>query len=358
MPFKRSCLAAAILILFCVAAPALAYHRIGDVARIKGQEENVLHGMGLVVGLKGTGDGDNKVMLRALAHYMELLGHRLASSPSGQQQLDELKNVKNVALVFVTAIVPSGGAQQGDTLECLVSSAFSAKSLDGGTLMFTELYGPIPQDKTVYGIAKGLISIDDLGKPQTGRIPLGCQLEKTVRNEFVKNGKLLLVMNKDHATFQTTAEIESQINSQRDFTPETGGQQVARAIDQVQIEVTIPPNYKDNPALFASLLLETSLAPPQVDTLVIINERKQALIIGEEVEIGPVAVMHKNRLIQIGDLQVNEAIGLNPLGDSSKTKLAALVDALNSLKVPTADVIDIIKMIKHKRALFGELIIE
>src|SRR5262245_39911486 len=350
---------ATLLAALLLAAPAQAYHRIGDVARIKGQEENVLHGMGLVVGLKGTGDGDNRVTLRALAQYMDLLGHRLGTSPTGQPMLEELRNVKNVALVFVTAVVPAGGAQQGDTLDCLVSSAVSAKSLEGGTLMLTALKGPIPGDTTVYAMAKGLVSIDDLAKPQSGRIPLGCQVEKTLRNQFVtKDGKLILVMNKDHATFQSTAEIEGQINSQRDFTPESGSQQVARAIDSVQIEVTIPPSYKDNPALFASLLLETSLAPPQVDTLVIINERKQALIIGEEVEIGPVAVMHKNRLIQIGDLQVNEAIGINPLGDSSKTKLAALVDALNSLKVPTADVIDIIKMLKHKRALLGELIIE
>lgn len=348
----------AILLSAILCPAARAYHRIGDVARIKGQEENVLHGMGLVVGLKGTGDGDNKVMQRALAHYMDMLGHRLGSAPGGQPLLDDLKNVKNVAMVFVTAVVPPGGAQQGDTLDLQISSIFSAKSLDGGTLMLTELYGPIPGDRVVYGLAKGLVSIDDLTKPQTGRIPLGCQLEKSVRNEFVKDGKLLLVMNKDHATFQSTSEIEGQINSQRDFTPESGSQQVARAIDQVQIEVTIPPNYKDNPALFASLLLETSLAPPQVDTLVIINERKQAIIVGEEVEIGAVAVMHKNRLIQVGDQQVNEAVGLNPLADSQKTKLTALVDALNSLKVPTSDVIDIIKMLKHKRALFGELIIE
>ncbi len=350
-----SCLAALLLL----ASPAAAYHRIGDVARIKGQEENVLHGVGLVVGLKGTGDGDNRMTLRALAQYMDLLGHRLGTNQTGQPQLDELKSVKNVALVFVTAIVPPGGAQQGDTLDCLVSSAFSAKSLDGGTLMLTALKGPLPTDKTVYGMAKGLVSIDDPARPQTGRIPLGCQLERSVKNEFVtKDGKLILVMNKDHATFQTTAEVEGQINSQRDFTPESGGQQVARAIDQIQIEVTIPPNYRDNPALFASLLLETSLAPPQVDTLVIVNERKQAIIVGEEVEIGPVAVMHKNRLIQIGDQQVNEAVALNPIADSQKTKLAALVDALNLLKVPTSDVIDIIKMLKHKRALFGELIIE
>jgi Flagellar basal-body P-ring protein len=349
----------ALLILLLFSSPALAYHRIGDVARIKGQEENTLHGVGLVVGLKGTGDGDNKVMMRALAQYMELLGHHIGTNQTGQPQIEELKGVKNAALVFVTAVVPPGGAQQGDTIECQISSAFNAKSLDGGTLMLTALKGPVPGDPAVYALAKGLVSIDDLTKPQTGRIPLGCQLEKNIRNDFVtKDGKLLLVMNKDHATFQTTSEIESQINSQRDFIPESGDQPIARAIDQVQIEVTIPRNYEKNPALFASLLLETSLAPPQVDTLVIINERKQIIIVGEEVEIGPVVVMHKNRMIQVGDQSINEAVALNPVTDSQKTKLDALLGALNALKVPTTDVIDIIKELKRKRALFGELIIE
>jgi len=354
---KRQIITLLMLLLF--SGPALAYHRIGDVARIKGQEENTLHGVGLVVGLKGTGDGDNKVMMRALAQYMDLLGHHLGTNQTGQPQIEELKGVKNVAMVFVTAVVPPGGAQQGDTIECQISSAFNAKSLDGGTLMLTALKGPVPGDPAVYGLAKGLVSIDDLTKPQTGRIPLGCQLEKNIRNNFVtKDGKLLLVMNKDHATFQTTAEIESQINSQRDFIPESGDTPVARAIDQVQIEVTIPRNYEKNPALFASLLLETSLAPPQVDTRVIINERKQVIIVGEEVEIGPVVVSHKNRLIQVGDQQINEAVALNPVADSQRTKLEALVGALNALKVPTADIIDIIKMLKRKGALFGELIIE
>ena len=343
---------------FALASEAMADLRIGDVCRIKGQEENVLHGMGLVVGLKGTGDSDNKATLRALAHYMELLGHRVGTSQTGQPMLEELKNVKNVALVFVTATIPPGGAQQGDHLDCTIS-AISAKSLEGGQLMLTELYGPLPGDKTVYALAQGLISIDDALRPQSARIPLGCQLEKKVENAFItKDGKLILVVNKDHSGFLMTQQLETVINQQPDLAGSTSGNKIARAIDQVQVEVAIHPNYSDNPAYFASLILDTRLYRPQTDSKVIINERKQALIVGADVEIGAVAVMHKNRLIQIGDNLVNEAVGFETVTDGSKPKLTALVDALNNLKVPTADVIDIIKMLKHKRALFGELIIE
>lgn len=335
-----------------------ADHRIGDICRVKGQEENTLHGMGLVVGLRGTGDGDSKPTLRALARYMELMGHRLGANAQGQPMIEELKNVKNVALVQVTATVPPGGAQQGDLLDCTIS-AFSAKSLEGGNLILTELHGPLPTDKTVYGLAQGAVSVDDVLLPQTGKVSLGCQVETKFQNEFVKDGKLTLVMNKDHAAFQTTADLETLINQQPDFSSGSStGQGIAKAIDQVKIEVTVPSTYADNPALFASLLLDTRTYPPKTDSKVIINERKQAIIVGIDVEIGPVAVMHKNRLIQAGDQSYNEFVGLDPSAEPQKPKLLALVDALNALKVPAADVIDIIKMLKHKRALFGELIIE
>jgi len=343
------------------ASPARGDHRVGDICRIKGQEENILHGFGLVIGLKGTGDGDMKPTQRALGHYMELLGHRVATAPGSQgaqASYDELKNAKNVALVYVTATVPPGGAQQGDLLD-LNLSASSAKSLDGGYLMLTELHGPVPGDKTVYALAKGYLSIDDPARQQTARVPLGCQLERKIENRFMtSDGKVILVMNKDHATFQTASDVERAINNERDFYTSSGERGIARAIDQVTIDVTIPASYSDNPALFAATLLSTRLAPAMVDTRVIINERKQAIIVGADVEINPVVVMHKNRIIQVGDQQLQEAVAFNPRGDSSRPKLESLVAALNLLKVPTGDVIDIIKMLKHKRALFGELIIE
>lgn len=349
----RCCLALVGILLGAISAQtSRADHKLGDLCRIKGQEENTLHGMGLVIGLKGTGD-DSKATMRALARYMELMGHKLGADAKGQTALEELKGVKNVALVSVTATVPPGGAQQGDQLDCTVS-AMSAKSLVGGQLLLTEMRGPRNDDRIIYGLAKGQISPDDVASPQTGKISLGVQVESRFQNEFVRNGKLILVMNKDHASFQNSNYLADRINSQQDF-----GSGTARAIDQVKIEVTIPKIYEDKPAQFAGLLLETRIARFQTDTKVIINERKKAVIVGADVEIGPVAVMHKNRLIQTGGADTSgEFVPVELAADGVKTKLAALVDALNSLKVPAEDVIDIIKMLKHKQALFGELIIE
>ena len=59
------------------------------------------------------------------------------------------------------------------------------------------------------------------------------------------------MINKDHAAFHTAIDVQDAINNERDF-QSTSTKEIARAIDQVTIEVTIPPNYKDNPTLFAS----------------------------------------------------------------------------------------------------------
>ena len=47
-----------------------------NICRVKGQEQNTLQGLGLVVGLKGTGDGGNFLpTIRSLATAMQLMGN-------------------------------------------------------------------------------------------------------------------------------------------------------------------------------------------------------------------------------------------------------------------------------------------
>src|SRR4051794_31497029 len=190
----------ATLLLACTfACIANAEFRIGDACRVKGQEENVLQGMGIVAGLKGSGDGDSKPTQRALAQMIEAMA-RIGPAPTGSR-LDELKNAKNVALVFVTAKVPPGGAQPGDFADCTLS-AVSAKSLEGGYLMISALKGPNPRDPAVYATAQGTLVVDDVNFPQTARIPNGATIEREFRNEFVKGGKVTLIIDKEYASFE------------------------------------------------------------------------------------------------------------------------------------------------------------
>lgn len=339
-------------------SPAHAEFHIGDVCRVKGQEENILQGMGIVAGLKGTGDGDSKPTQRALAQMIELMA-RVGPAPSGLR-LDELKNAKNVALVFVTAKVPPGGAQPGDFSDCTLS-AVSAKSLEGGHLMISALRGPNPQDQLVYATAQGLLVVDDTNLPQTARIPNGATIEREFRNEFVKDGKVTLIIEKEYASFATSNDIAQLLNKSSPDFSSSKSPNVAKAIGQDRVEVIVPDLYLDNVEEFLSNALSTRLSPPVTNNVVIVNKRLQAVIVGAEVEIAPVAVMHKNRMIQTGAAPPENQfvpLDITETEESRNTKLKALVDALNALQTPTDDVIDIIIMLKQKRALSGQLIIQ
>lgn len=324
-----------------------------NICRIKGQEENSLHGLGLVVGLKGSGDGgDFLPTIRSLATALQLMG-----SPLGQRGPIELKDCKNVALVLVTATVPSAGARQGDKLDCVVSSIGAAKSLNGGTLFSTPLQGPQVGNNRVYAFAQGQLHIDDLKAPTTAKIHQGCRLEEDFYNVFSKNGKITLVLDKNHADFQVAQDTAELINSQLNYQNNEG--YLARAINQVNIEVTIPAQYREDPVLFISQVLSLPTLDPQPEARVVINEKTGSVVVSGDVEIGSVVVTHKSIVIETGSAN-SSANRFVPV-DAEKTstaKLKSLVEALNAVKVPAEDMIDIIKSIERNGKLHGTLVIE
>lgn len=360
--------------------PAFAELRIGSICRVKGQEENTLQGMGLVVGLKGTGDADISPTIRALARTMQFMGTPVSKGPKGEDVVAELKNAKNVALVFVTATVPAEGALQGTQIDCAVN-AVSAKSLDGGYLLTTPLLGPRPGNPKVYAFAQGPISVDDAMKPTTARIHGGGRLEESIANQFTKDGKFTLVINKSQASFAMAQEIERIINNlpinRRGRSPgesvslsrqvaldrpiDDGMHKLARAIDQMHVEIRIPSYEMENPVSFISLVLHEPIFDRHSEPRVVVNERTGAIVIGADVEIGPVAVKHKGFVIETAGAPPSIAPWAavdSSLNNASTTKLKALVDALNALKVPSEDIIDIIKGLERSGDLYGKVIIE
>ncbi len=81
----RRSLIAVVALAFALVFPGLAAAQmpLKTICRVKGQEENTLHGLGIVVGLKGTGDGGSSLpMLRSLAQAMQHLGN-----PTGQDRI-------------------------------------------------------------------------------------------------------------------------------------------------------------------------------------------------------------------------------------------------------------------------------
>jgi flagellar P-ring protein precursor FlgI len=346
----------AVCALAMFAVPALAGTRLKNICRVKGQESNTLRGMGLVVGLNGTGEANDPATMRAIARAMEVMGNPVASN--GQQTAyQELKKFKNLALVMVTATVPATGARRGDQVDCYVM-AMNGKSLAGGRLAFASLMGPNTQDHRVYALCEGQLTIDDPNQPMVGVIHGGCQLEADIFTPFYRDGYMTLILDKNHADFQTANEIVYLIRQQLQYSESGDGKQgevLVRAIDASNIVVRIPEVYTRDPVAFASDLLEIRIEEPQAESRVVINPRAGTIVISGDLEIGDVIVSHKDIVIEATAAPTFAAIDVD---DSSKPKLQTLVDQLNALKIPTADMVEIIRGIERNGKLHGRLIIE
>lgn len=354
--FNRRLFALAAAAAIC-GSPAHAAITLKNICHVKGQEENTLQGMGLVVGLKGTGDSAGSLpSVRALAQAIQLLG-----TPVGKRgQLDLKDDIKNVALVLVTATVPAAGARQGDKLDCTVSSIGGAKSLAGGQLFITALQGPRVDNDRVYAFAQGEIHLDDPKLPTSGKVFNGCRMEADFFNPFIKDGKITLVLERNHADFEVAQSVAEAINDDPGLHGPTGGR--ARALNQENIEVLIPPEYRDNPVSFVAQVLSLRMLESQPVSRVVINERAGSIVISGDIEIGAVVITHKNMVIDTGNGQTTggPAGHFVPVDTSANppAKLKALVETLNTLKVPTEDVIEIIKGLDRNGKLHGDLIIE
>jgi flagellar P-ring protein precursor FlgI len=345
---------------FCALRCCEARTLLKDICHIKGQEENTLQGLGLVVGLKGTGDSPGSApSIRSLAQAIQLMG-----TPVGKRgQLDLKDDIKNIALVLVTATVPGAGARQGDKLDCLVSSIGGAKSLAGGQLFITALQGPRVDSERVYAFAQGELHLDDPRVPTNGKVFKGCRMETDFFNPFIKDGKITLVLEKNHADFELAQGVADAINSSHLGEFESRSGEMARALNQENIEVVIPAQYRARPVFFVSQVLGLQMLETQSVARVVINERAGSIVIGGDLEIGAVVITHKNMVIDTnGGGQGNGAPPSHfvPVDTSSNPppKLKALVETLNTLKVPTEDVIEIIKGLDRNGKLHGELIIE
>src|SRR5437762_317867 len=97
-----------VCILVCLlAAWQASAVKVADITRLSGQRTNVLTGLGLVYGLKGTGDGGEfapaiKPLAAMLSKYENLA------------TVKELANAQNVALVAITATMPIDGVRAGE----------------------------------------------------------------------------------------------------------------------------------------------------------------------------------------------------------------------------------------------------
>jgi len=119
--------------------------RLKDIARFRGARDNQLFGVGVVIGLNGSGDSGT-VPSTLISNMLKNFGISISNQ--------DLKS-KNAAIVIVTADIPPY-FKPGMRLDIQISSIGDAKSLANGVLLQTPLYGA---DGVVYAVSQGQISL-------------------------------------------------------------------------------------------------------------------------------------------------------------------------------------------------------
>ncbi len=351
--------------------------RISDVAKFKGPRVNRLQGLGLVVGLQGTGDGDDyKQQTQALA---SLLNHY--ANPVGQ--LEDLKNTKNVALVMLQAELPSGGVREGDRLDVQVSAMGACKSLEGGRLLSSPMQHHSLIDKAVIGFAMGPLELADPdGSKVNATVRAGLVLEKDSMISYIAPGSDLLsdyanhsqwvrpdqlyvtlVISDSHQGFGMASAIAQAIN--QDLGETYQDTQLAMSMDPKNVVVRIPEVYADDPVPLLYEFEKLTFLLPEKSARVLINRAKELIAIDGEVAISPTIFSVGGLTITImrdadGQIQPplteeQRFIGLDP-GKQGGPVLSALLQQLNQIKVPIDDRIAVIEALHSMGNIHAEII--
>jgi len=373
--------ALAVFLAVMAAAPALAQElgvRVKELGRVDGVRENMISGYGIVTGLAGTGDtARSQSTLQSVANALREFG--LNVTP---QQLSS----RNVAAVLVTATLPPF-ARSGDRVDVIVASMGDARSLTGGALLMTPLYGA---DRRIYALAQGAVLIGGYkfelnqnmvqkNHPTTGIVPEGAMVEAELNaTVLAADGTMKLVLFEPDYT--TASRIAAAVNEKL-AAPAT-------AIDAGRVQVSVPA---ENQARLVDFLarLESLTVQPDLRARVVINERTGTVVSGGGVRLSKVSVAHGDLKVNIttdflvsqpeifGGIDSNVRVGrgvrtaivpqtrieANESGMNSVTMpdgatVSDLVAALKQVRSTTRETIAILQSIKRAGALHAELVIQ
>jgi flagellar P-ring protein precursor FlgI len=319
------------------------------------------------VGLAGTGDRRQTVFsAQTLANTLQRMG---ISVPAAAIR------VNNVAAVMVTATLPPF-AQPGTRIDITAAAAGDATNLQGGLLLMTPLRGA---DGLVYAVGQGPVvtggfaagrggNTRTMNHPTTGRVPNGAIIERGAPSVLSESGVRLQLR---HADFTTAARIASAINSK--FAE--SGERLATAENPALVAVTLPQTFRGQPAEFVAGLEALTVEADQAARIVI-NERTGTIVMGKQVRISPIAVMHGALTVEIqttyqvsqpaplssGSTEVVPTIGVGVKEEQARNlvlqqgaSVEDLVRALNSIGSTPRDIIAILQSLRAAGALQAEL---
>ena len=312
--------------------------RLKDLVQIRGVRANQIYGLGLVVGLNGSGDSKKSLATnRAAANMLSRLGM--------QMKEDEIV-AGTMAVVMVTAELPPF-ARNGDKVDVKVSTVGDAKTLAGGNLMVSPLRAA---DSQIYAVAQGSIVI---GKASGSGVHVqtvaiisdGGVVERETSTDFARNGSLTLTL-KDQ-DFTTTQRICDTINAHfRGF--------YAEATDPSAVKLKLPPSYAGKVVEFVSEMEALKVVADR-PAVVVLNERTGTVVMGGDVLVSAVSIAHGDLSIQVGGANAKDAAGKENIVNVSGTTVASLVKSLNAMGVKPEDLVSILQSLKVAGALKADL---
>lgn len=337
-----------------------------DVAHVQGVTANQLVGYGVVTGLAGTGDSTSVTFTsKTIQNILQNFGVSTVLSDV---------QTRNVAAVTVTAELPPF-AHSGDRIDVTVSSMGDSSTLQGGTLILTELHAP---DNQVYATAQGPISVGGFTVGQTGnsvtrnhtaagRIPQGGVIARNMKTDLQTDPQgFSYVLTSPNA--QTASRVARALN--RRFGP------IARANDYETIHVKLPLAYANDPVDFLGDAGDIPIMTGET-ARVVMNERTGTVVMGGDISLAPVAIAHGNLSVTI--TTTNTVVPPGPLtraqslvqtnttvraGEGGEKKLillhgsptlAQVVRALNTIGVSPRDLIAIVQALREAGSLQADL---
>jgi flagellar P-ring protein FlgI len=338
-----------------------------DIANVQGVTANQLVGYGIVVGLNQTGDSTSVLFTsKTIQNILQTFGLSTASTDV---------RTRDVAAVMVTAKLPPF-AHSGDNADVLVSALGDSTTLQGGTLVLTELRGP---NNLVYATAQGPISVGgfsaDTGTGNSiaknfvtaGRVPGGAVIARDMITNLQQDpGGLSYVLSTPD--YKTAEHAVSALNKRF-------GGGTAHALDAATIRVTLPTHYVNDPVSFLADAGDLKIDADQL-AKVVINERTGTIVMGGDITLAPVAIAHGNLSITIATqntavpagpfsnaptvTQTNTTVKTSESGRkliyiSGAGTLSQVVRALNTIGVSPRDLISIVQTLRESGSLQADI---
>jgi len=348
-------------------APAIGYSRVKDLVDVDGIRDNMLVGYGLVVGLNGSGDSLKNAPFTQ--QTLQTMLERMGVNTRGQTM-----QTKNTAAVMVTANLPAFAAQ-GTHIDVSVSALGDAKSLQGGTLLVTTLFGA---DGQIYALGQGPVAIGGFtasgeaasvtrGVPTAGRISNGAIVEREI--PFALAGQTNLRLSLHNPDLTTATRIAAAVNNYM-------GSEIAEVSDPSTVHLAVPASYPHGVIGLLTDVEQVKVDPDQ-PAKVVIDEQSGVIVMGADVRISTIAIAQGNLTIRVNEspevsqpgpfskgttqavprtqIQIDDSKGNKMAVLHEGVSLQSLVDGLNALGVGPRDIISILQAIKAAGALQADI---